>query len=117
MFMITAYIMVLIKIPQCHMCLYEAVSNSRFFTEDPFETCVIVEYCKYGCLREFLRLNRKKALYTEYTTSDESSSIHGLPRGKDVVKRYDIGCKEIASFAWQICKGMHYISSLKVSLE
>eukprot|EP00057_Strongylocentrotus_purpuratus_P007785 XP_011662259.1 PREDICTED: proto-oncogene tyrosine-protein kinase receptor Ret-like [Strongylocentrotus purpuratus] len=82
--------------------------------KDPFETCVIVEYCKYGCLREFLRLNRKKALYTEYSISNESSSIPGLSRGKDVIKRFDIGFKEIASFAWQICKGMHYISSLKV---
>ncbi|XP_063969094.1 proto-oncogene tyrosine-protein kinase receptor Ret-like isoform X1 [Lytechinus pictus] len=82
--------------------------------KDPFDMCVIVEYCKHGCLREFLRQNRKRALYTEYISSDQSSSIPGLSRGKNVIKRFDIGFKEIASFAWQICKGMHYLSSLKV---
>lgn len=59
---------------------------------------VIIEYCSYGSLRNFLRIYRK---------IEES--------GADYVNTTEkITAKDILSFAWQISKGMAYLADLKL---
>lgn len=59
---------------------------------------VILEYAHHGSLRNYLRLSRKL----------ECSGIE-LPEGVEPVT-----VKDILSFAWQICKGMAYLTDIKL---
>lgn len=59
---------------------------------------VIIEYAKHGSLRNYLRLSRKlECNEIEFTNGVEPVTV-----------------KEILSFAWQICKGMAYLTEIKV---
>ncbi|KAJ8022869.1 Proto-oncogene tyrosine-protein kinase receptor Ret [Holothuria leucospilota] len=69
-------------------------------TKGPF--LVIVEYCEHGALRSFLRANRKRApVFNE----NHDSLLNATP--------VNIGRHELVSYAWQICRGMYYLSCLK----
>lgn len=59
---------------------------------------VIIEYAKHGSLRNYLRLSRKL----------ECSGIEFSDGVEPVTAR------DILSFAWQICKGMAYLTEIKV---
>lgn len=61
---------------------------------------IIIEYAKHGSLRNYLRLSRKlECNNIEFTNGVEPITV-----------------KEILSFAWQICKGMAYLTEIKVSV-
>lgn len=61
---------------------------------------VIIEYAKHGSLRNYLRLSRKlECNEIEFTNGVEPVTV-----------------KEILSFAWQICKGMAYLTEIKVDI-
>ncbi|KAG4073758.1 hypothetical protein HA402_000982 [Bradysia odoriphaga] len=59
---------------------------------------VIIEYAMYGSLRNYLRLSRKL-------------ECHGM-EATDGVEPVTV--KDILSFAWQICKGMTYLTEIKL---
>ncbi|XP_055685611.1 proto-oncogene tyrosine-protein kinase receptor Ret [Lutzomyia longipalpis] len=64
-------------------------------TDNPL---VIIEYAKYGSLRNYLRLSRKiECAGIEFTNGVEPVTV-----------------KDILSFAWQICKGMAYLTEIKL---
>ncbi|KAF2354385.1 Serine-threonine/tyrosine-protein kinase catalytic domain, partial [Trinorchestia longiramus] len=63
---------------------------------------LIIEYCKYGALRNFLRRSR----HYEF----EEGVGAALEDGQD----YSVTPRDLLSFAWQICKGMSYLASLKL---
>ncbi|XP_055386079.1 uncharacterized protein LOC129615054 [Condylostylus longicornis] len=59
---------------------------------------LIIEYAKYGSLRSYLRLSRKiECSGVEFTDGVEPVTV-----------------KDILSFAWQICKGMAYLTEIKL---
>lgn len=59
---------------------------------------IIIEYAKHGSLRNYLRLSRKLECHgIEFTNGVESITV-----------------KDVLSFAWQICKGMAYLTEIKV---
>ncbi|XP_072051273.1 uncharacterized protein [Amphiura filiformis] len=64
---------------------------------------VIVEYCEHGCLKMFLRQNRKTAL-----PCSDYMGVDPEPRS------ISIGTRDLMAFAWQVCKGMHYLASMKL---
>ncbi|XP_038060530.1 proto-oncogene tyrosine-protein kinase receptor Ret-like [Patiria miniata] len=72
---------------------------------------VIVEYCRHGCLRDFLRRNRSTAVY-----QDDDASLHDYDKIHDEAARAQIvwNNRDLLSFAWQICKGMQYLAMLKL---
>lgn len=62
---------------------------------------IIIEYAKHGSLRNYLRLSRKLECHgIEFTNGVEPITV-----------------KEVLSFAWQICKGMAYLTEIKVKLN
>ncbi|GAB0089421.1 uncharacterized protein DMENIID0001_039590 [Sergentomyia squamirostris] len=64
-------------------------------TDNPL---VIIEYARYGSLRNYLRLSRKiECAGIEFTNGVELVTV-----------------KDILSFAWQICKGMSYLTEIKL---
>ena len=65
---------------------------------------VIVEYCQHGSLKMFLRNHRKTAL-----PCDDYMGAEPVPPS------ISVGARDLMSFAWQVCKGMHYLASMKVS--
>ncbi|ETN58172.1 receptor tyrosine kinase [Anopheles darlingi] len=59
---------------------------------------LIIEYCQYGSLKNYLRLSRKlEVLNADYENSVEPITV-----------------KDILSFAWQISKGMAYLTDIKL---
>ncbi|XP_013381944.1 proto-oncogene tyrosine-protein kinase receptor Ret-like [Lingula anatina] len=77
---------------------------------------MIVEFCEHGSLRNYLRESREKdSLYLQDKRSVTSESILqteiqiGQDTGDDVVT-----ARDLISFAWQIAKGMQYLSEMKV---
>lgn len=61
---------------------------------------LVLEYAKYGSLRSYLRLSRK----LETCEVDSEAGVE------------QVTVKDIFSFAWQICKGMVYLTEIKVAL-
>lgn len=60
---------------------------------------IIIEYAKHGSLRNYLRLSRKLECHgIEFTDGVEPITV-----------------KDVLSFAWQICKGMTYLTEIKVT--
>lgn len=59
---------------------------------------IIIEYARHGSLRSYLRLSRKiECAGVDFTDGVEPVTV-----------------KDILSFAWQICKGMTYLTEIKV---
>lgn len=60
---------------------------------------LIIEYCLYGSLKNYLRLSRKLEVMnaTDYENTIEPITV-----------------KDILSFAWQISKGMAYLTEIKL---
>ncbi|CAG9863679.1 unnamed protein product [Phyllotreta striolata] len=67
---------------------------------------VIIEYAELGSLRNYLRRTRK--LQTHILTKEELVCHYDEPKVSDVTP------KDLLSFAWQICNGMHYLSDMKL---
>lgn len=59
---------------------------------------IIIEYCCFGSLRNYLRLSRKL---------EESGDLK-----VDGVEQ--VTAKDVLSFSWQICKGMAYLADMKL---
>ena len=69
---------------------------------------LIMEYAKYGSLRNYLRASRgcpSNDLRCHSQASLLSSSVDSIE---------PISAKEVLSYAWQIAKGMDYLSEMKV---
>ncbi|XP_058446253.1 uncharacterized protein LOC131427255 isoform X2 [Malaya genurostris] len=60
---------------------------------------LIMEYCQYGSLKNYLRLSRK---LEDLNLADYENAIE------------PITVKDILSFAWQISKGMAYLTEIKL---
>lgn len=60
---------------------------------------IIIEYCRYGSLRNYLRMSRK------LEESEGELKIDGV---------VPVTAKDVLSFAWQICKGMSYLAEMKL---
>lgn len=60
---------------------------------------IIIEYCCYGSLRNYLRMSRK----LEESAGD--IKIDGVE---------PVTAKDVLSFAWQTCKGMAYLAEMKL---
>ncbi|XP_063699474.1 uncharacterized protein LOC134830049 [Culicoides brevitarsis] len=58
---------------------------------------LIIEYCHFGSLKNFLRMSRKAGTQNEYINQVEP-----------------ITEKDVLSFAWQISKGMSYLADMKL---
>ncbi|KAH8323381.1 hypothetical protein KR067_006888 [Drosophila pandora] len=62
------------------------------------EPLLIIEYARYGSLRSYLRLSRK----IEFCGVDFGDGVE------------PVSAKMMLTFAWQICKGMAYLTELKL---
>ncbi|XP_071536347.1 proto-oncogene tyrosine-protein kinase receptor Ret isoform X2 [Panulirus ornatus] len=65
---------------------------------------IIIEYCQYGSLRNFLKRSR----HAEFENRVGSGPADGTAAD------YAITPKDLLSFAWQICKGMAYLTNMKL---
>ncbi|KAK8404807.1 hypothetical protein O3P69_001427 [Scylla paramamosain] len=65
---------------------------------------IIIEYCQYGSLRNYLKRSR----HAEFENRVGSGPAEGTTAD------YAITPKDILSFAWQICKGMAYLTDMKL---
>ncbi|KAK4318588.1 hypothetical protein Pmani_010423 [Petrolisthes manimaculis] len=65
---------------------------------------IIIEYCQYGSLRNYLKRSRHA----------EFENRVGSGPGEANAADYNITPKDILSFAWQICKGMAYLTEMKL---
>lgn len=63
---------------------------------------IIIEYAKYGSLRNYLRLSRKVEMKLEFADNQELNDIT------------PVTVHDVLSFAWQISKGMAYLADMKV---
>ena len=70
---------------------------------------LIVEYAKYGSLRNFLRESRKVG--PSYMGRDANRNSSYLENPDD--RALTMG--DLISFAWQISRGMQYLAEMKVS--
>ncbi|KAK8729884.1 hypothetical protein OTU49_008367, partial [Cherax quadricarinatus] len=65
---------------------------------------IIIEYCQYGSLRNYLKRSR----HAEFENRVGSGPAEGSAID------YAITPKDLLSFAWQICKGMSYLTDMKL---
>ncbi|CAG5118908.1 unnamed protein product, partial [Candidula unifasciata] len=73
---------------------------------------VIVEYCEMGSLRNFLRSSKfKNKISWDEKMKNGNDSQTGADSNSEV---RILTCRDFFSFAWQIAKGMDYLSSLKI---
>ncbi len=79
------------------------------FLPGPFY--VIVEYCEHGALRSYLReIRQNECGYLESRRPDDDQN------GGNKKDELSIRPNDLLSFAWQIAKGMQYLSEMKVSV-
>lgn len=71
---------------------------------------LIVEYAKYGSLRNFLRESRKVG--PSYMGNDANRNSSYLENPDE--RALTMG--DLISFAWQISRGMQYLAEMKVCL-
>ena len=67
---------------------------------------LIVEYAKYGSLRNFLRESRKVG--PSYMSGERNSSYLENPDERALTMG------DLISFVWQISRGMQYLAEMKV---
>ncbi|XP_047498673.1 proto-oncogene tyrosine-protein kinase receptor Ret-like [Penaeus chinensis] len=65
---------------------------------------IIIEYCQYGSLRNYLKRSR----HFEFENRVGSGPSEGTAGD------YAVTPKDLLSFAWQICKGMSYLTDMKL---
>ncbi|XP_066981585.1 proto-oncogene tyrosine-protein kinase receptor Ret-like isoform X1 [Macrobrachium rosenbergii] len=65
---------------------------------------IIIEYCQYGSLRNYLKRSR----HAEFENRVGSGPVEGTAAD------YNVTPKDILSFAWQISKGMAYLADMKL---
>ncbi|XP_041364044.1 proto-oncogene tyrosine-protein kinase receptor Ret-like [Gigantopelta aegis] len=68
---------------------------------------VIVEFCQFGCLKSYLR----SARFNGRPSWDERQDASGCNRKRNPIT---LSLSHLLSFAWQIAKGMEYISIMKL---
>jgi serine/threonine protein kinase len=71
---------------------------------------MVIEYAKFGNLRQFLRDRRPTNGEFIDTSTEEDSSADGEKRSNDEA----ITLSDLVSFAFQIARGMEYLESKKV---
>ena len=72
---------------------------------------LIMEYAKYGSLRNYLRASRG-CPSNDFRGELHSRSSMLSSSTADLIE--PISAKEVLSYAWQIAKGMDYLSEMKV---
>ncbi|KAE9419299.1 hypothetical protein Angca_004455, partial [Angiostrongylus cantonensis] len=81
---------------------------------------VVLELCKYGNLRDFLRIHRPREEHQEAVTKQgEEVSDYLEPRKwsdrcDNKVVIHNITHKHLVHFAWQIAKGMEFMANKKI---
>ncbi|XP_059094700.1 proto-oncogene tyrosine-protein kinase receptor Ret-like [Tigriopus californicus] len=74
---------------------------------------IIMEYAEHGSLRNFLRASR--GLLEDANKSRPSASNSYSPSSSSgYIERPSLSSGEILSFAWQIAKGMNYLTQMKL---
>jgi serine/threonine protein kinase len=71
---------------------------------------MVIEYAKFGNLRQFLRDRRPRNGEFIDTSTEEDSSADGEKRSSEEA----ITLSDLVSFAFQIARGMEYLESKKV---
>ncbi|XP_014681329.1 PREDICTED: vascular endothelial growth factor receptor kdr-like isoform X2 [Priapulus caudatus] len=95
---------------------------------------LIMEYCKFGSLREFLRKNRSNFVYEpdgsnlddDSVTNDNLTQTTGLTgdtegggeegranRGQSIRKQKPITVQDLLTYAYQVARGMEFLASQK----
>ncbi|XP_046579109.1 LOW QUALITY PROTEIN: proto-oncogene tyrosine-protein kinase receptor Ret-like [Haliotis rubra] len=69
---------------------------------------VIVEYCKHGCLKSYLRSSRFKD--RKSWDANQNSGNSEPSRNEQAIV---LVIRDLLSFSWQIAKGMEYLSNMK----
>ena len=77
---------------------------------------LMVEYCEFGALKSFLRECRLTESF--YTDQHQPTSVtrapHPAPGSLTPPQANCVSANDLLSFAWQIAKGMQYLSTMKV---
>lgn len=84
----------------CSVCLHKFLCSGPLY--------LIVEYAKYGSLRNFLRESRKVG--PSYMSNDANRNSSYLENPDE--RALTMG--DLISFAWQISRGMQYLAEMKV---
>ena len=83
------------------------------FITGPFY--VIVEYCEHGCLLNYLRRSRlEENGYINQRVRYRYRAPENKVQTDSNLKGDLLSMRDLLSFAWQIAKGMSYLSSIKV---
>ncbi|XP_067673699.1 proto-oncogene tyrosine-protein kinase receptor Ret-like isoform X2 [Haliotis asinina] len=69
---------------------------------------VIVEYCKHGCLKNYLR----SARFKDRKSWDENQNSGNSEPSRNE-QAIELVMRDLLSFSWQIAKGMEYLSNMK----
>ena len=100
--------------PSFNFCI---LNKFRFhkpsFITGPFY--VIVEYCEHGCLLNYLRRSRlEENGYINQRVRYRYRAPENKVQTDSDLKGDLLSMRDLLSFAWQIAKGMSYLSSIKV---
>jgi serine/threonine protein kinase len=71
---------------------------------------MVIEYARFGNLRQFLRDRRPTNNEFIDTSTEEDSSVDGEKRSNEEA----ITLSDLVSFAFQIARGMEYLETKKV---